>query len=82
VTTLIPYDVIPLIASILLGAHYVLLGEASRRSQVAVAVTVGTALLIWWHFPRWHPAHVAATLLQVAVSIYVLVYLRLNRDGG
>jgi hypothetical protein len=74
-----PYDVIPLIASILLGAYYVLLGEASRRSQVAVAVTVGTALLIWWCFPRWH---LVATLLQVAVSIYVLMYLRLNRDGG
>ena len=76
---MIPYDLIPLIASILLGTYYVLLGEGSRRPQVAVAVTVGTALLIWWYFPRDHLAHLAATLLQVAISIYVLVYLRLNR---
>jgi hypothetical protein len=75
----IPYDVIPLIASIILGAYYVLLGEASRRSQAAVAVTVGAALLIWWHSPRYSLAHLVATLLQVAVSIYVLVYLRLKR---
>jgi hypothetical protein len=73
VITLIPYDIIPLIASIILGAYYIFLGKASRRSQVVVAVTVGIALLIW---SRWH---LAAILLQVAVSIYVLVYLRLNR---
>ena len=55
--------------------RYLLLREASVGSKAAVAVAVGIALFIWWQYPRWM---VAATLLQLAASIYVLLYLKVN----
>ena len=68
-----PYGAIPLVASILLGAYFVVLGETSRRSRVAVAAVVFVALLIDRRFPRWS---FVATVLQAGVGVYVILYLK------
>jgi hypothetical protein len=49
--------------------------EASGGSKAVVASIVAAALLIWWRYPQWL---LGATLLQAAVSIYVLVYLKVH----
>jgi hypothetical protein len=70
-----PYALIPLLASVVLSARYLALGEASRRSKAFVCLAVVASVVIWWEYPGWQ---VGATLTQVAVSIYVLVYLKVN----
>jgi len=73
------YALIPLVVSLVLGVRYVAIEQASRGSKLAVAVTVAAGLIIWWRYPQWI---LVATLLQVAVCIYVLVYLKLNPLNG
>ena len=70
-----PYELVALVISGGLAVRYLIMREASVRSKAAVAVAVGASLLIWWQYPQWL---VAATLLQVAASVYVLVYLKVN----
>ena len=74
----LPYHLIALVASIALGTRYVSLDDASLRSKIVVGLTVVVALVIWWWYSEWL---VLATMLQVAVGIYVLLYLRLNPDA-
>jgi hypothetical protein len=70
-----PYGLIPFIASVILGVRYLALEEASGGSKLAVAGIVAAGLLIWWRYPQWL---LVATLLQAAVSIYVLIYLKVH----
>ena len=70
------YFLIPLFGSVLLGCQHLFLTDASRRSKIAVAVIVITSLLVFWYFPAWM---VLATLLQVGVSLYMLLYLKWSR---
>ena len=71
-----PYEVIPLIASVALAFHHVAIAEASRRSKIAVAFVVAVSLVIWWNFPGWI---LLATVLQAAAGIYVLVCIRISQ---
>jgi hypothetical protein len=70
-----PYGLIPLIASVILGVRYLAHDEASGGSKVALASIVAGGLLIWWRYPQWL---LVATLVQAAVSIYVLIYLKVH----
>jgi hypothetical protein len=70
-----PYGLIPLIASVVLGVRYLAFEEASGGSKVGVATIAAAGLLIWWRYPQWL---LVATLLQAAVSIYVLIYLKVH----
>jgi hypothetical protein len=70
-----PYELVALVISGGLAVRYLMMREASVASKTAVAVAVGASLIIWWRYPAWL---VAATLLQVGASIYVLVYLKVN----
>jgi hypothetical protein len=74
-TVEMPYELIGLFISLGLAARYLLLGDASTGSKCAVGLAVGASLVIWWRYPKWL---VAATLLQVVTSIYVLIYLKAN----
>ena len=69
------YELIPLVISVGLAIRYLMLGDASVGSKAAVTIAVGASLVIWWRYPLWL---VAATLLQVGASIYVLIYLKVN----
>ena len=69
------YGVIPIIASILLAVHHVAATDATRRSKLLVGLVVAASLAVWWHYPKWL---VPAMLVQVGVSIYMLVYLRVQ----
>jgi len=70
-----PYELIPLVISVGLSIRYLMVGDASAGSKAAVALAVGASLVIWWRYPGWL---VAATLLQVGASLYILVYLKVN----
>ena len=70
-----PYELIPLVISLGLAIRYLMVGDASVGSKAAVTLAVGASLVIWWRYPLWL---VAATLLQVGASIYVLIYLKVN----
>jgi len=71
-----PYLLIPLIGSLILGLVYATNAEASSRSKLIVSVIVAMSLAIWWWYPQWL---LFATLLQAGVSVYVLLYLRVNK---
>jgi hypothetical protein len=70
-----PYELIALVIAAGLGVRYFFMKEASARSKAVVAVALGTSVAIWLRYPNWV---FLATLLQVGVAIYVLMYLRLN----
>ena len=70
-----PYGLIALLASAVLGVRYLADEDASTGSKVAVAAFVAAGLLIWWRYPQWL---LVATLVQAAVSIYVLIFLKVH----
>ena len=70
-----PYALIAMLAAVVLGVRYVLLGDASVGSKIAVVLVVLTSLVIWWYIPAWM---VVAILLQVGASIFVLLYFKVN----
>jgi hypothetical protein len=70
-----PYALIAMLAALLLGVRYLVLGDASLRSKIAVVAAVVASLVIWWYFPQWM---VVAILLQVGVSLFVMLYLKVN----
>ena len=70
-----PYGLIPLVASVLLGVRYLASEDASGGSKVAVGGIVAARLLIWWRYPQWL---LVATVFQAAVSIYVLIYFKVH----
>ena len=71
-----PYHLIALVTSIALGLWFVAFADVSVRAKAAVGSAVVASLVIELGFPRWN---LAATLLQVVVSIVVLVHSRLGR---
>jgi hypothetical protein len=73
------YGLIPAIASIALAVHHVVLTEASRWSKGVVLAVVAVSFVIRDQYPQWL---LAATLLQVAISIYMLIYLRIEYGAG
>lgn len=66
------YQLIPLIASIALALYHAVVSEASRGEKIAVAAVVGLATLLWWR------GLVLATVIQSAISIYVLIRIRIE----
>ena len=70
-----PYLLIALLAAVVLGVRYLAIDEASLGSKIAVAALVAASLVIWWQCPEWM---VVSILLQVGVSIFVLLYIKLN----
>lgn len=70
-----PYALIAMLAAMVLGVRYVTLSDASLRSKVVVGAVVAASLVIWLSYPQWM---IVAVLLQVAVSLFVLLYLELN----
>ncbi len=72
-----PYGLIPLIASVLLGIYHAVVSDAPALSKYLVSVVVVGALLVWWQLPRWL---LVATIVQSAISIYVLVHIRLSEQ--
>lgn len=74
---MLPYGLITLVASVALAVHHVAIADASRRSKLAVSAVVVAALFIWWNYFQWQ-WRVLAIVLQVSVSVYALVYLKMN----
>ena len=73
-----PYELIPLVASVFLGGYHAVASDASGFSKSLVSVVVVGSLLIWWQLPRWL---LVATIFQTGVSIYVLVHKKVSEQG-
>ncbi|MFB3105210.1 MAG: hypothetical protein ACE1ZA_09790 [Pseudomonadales bacterium] len=69
------YAVIPIVASIVLMLHHVVVTDAPSKSKWFVAIVVAASMAVWRFFPQWI---VLATLTQVAASVYMLVYLKVQ----
>lgn len=72
-----PYALIGLVGSLALAGYYVAMADATRRSKCLIAIAECASLVVWFRFSK---AMVAATLLQAVVSVYVLIFIRVNRD--
>jgi hypothetical protein len=70
-----PYELAASVISVGLAVRFFFMKKPSVASKAAVAVVVGASLMIWWRYPEWM---VAATLLQVGASIYIMMYLKVN----
>ena len=70
-----PYGLIPLIASLLLGAYHAVVSDAPALSKWVVSGLVVGALLVWWRLPAWA---LGASIVQAAVGIYVLIQMRVS----
>lgn len=71
------YGVIPIIASIILVIHHIALSDAPRGSKLSVGIAVAASLVIWQYYPRWL---IFATLIQVGASVYMLVYMKVEKS--
>ena len=71
------YGAIAPIAAIVLALHHVVFTDASIRSKLIVAMVVATSFAVGKFLPEWA---IAATLMQIAASVYMLVYLKLRES--
>jgi hypothetical protein len=71
----VPYTLIPLIASVMLGFYHVVITDAPAASKVIVSIVVLAAVVMFLRVPE---LFLVALVLQSAVSIYVLVGIRLS----
>jgi hypothetical protein len=69
----VPYGLVAPIVAVVLAILHVALTDASRASRGCVVVVVALSLLLPRLLPRWS---LLATLLQVGVSVYMLLYWR------
>jgi hypothetical protein len=74
-----PYGLVLLIAAPVLAFRYATCKEASSRSKRLVVGLIVASFLVVEYLPAWY---LAATLLQLAVSIYVLLYLKVTAEAG
>lgn len=74
-----PYGLLLQVIVLGLAFHYVVISSASGRSKALVAVIVAASFVITWRLPAWH---LAASMLRLGVSVYVLLYLRSRSDAG
>lgn len=72
---MIVYALLPLLVSAILVVVFLRLNEPSTISKIIVVIVLAASLIVWWRFPG---SLVVAVLLQVGVSLYVLIYLRVN----
>jgi hypothetical protein len=59
-----------------LGPIFVLLTDAGPVSKTIVCASLLVAYVIAWQIPAWT---LAATLIQCAVCIFILLYLQVQR---
>lgn len=69
------YALLPLVVSGGLVIGYLRSSDPSLPSRIAIVMALGASLILWWKFPGML---LVAVLLEVAVSLFVLIYLRIN----
>ena len=67
---------IPLICCIILGAAFVFASDASPGWKLSVSLLVIASLVIKFMFPK---AWLFALLLQAALSVAILFYMKVHR---
>jgi len=72
---MIAYALIPLLVSGVLVIRYLSMDDPSLASKIVVVAALGASLVVWWRYPA---LLVVAVLLQVAVSVFILIYLKVN----
>ena len=69
------YAVIPLVVSGALVIRYLSMGDPSIVSKIIMVAALVTSLIVWWRYPA---LLAIAVLLEVGVSLFVLIYLKVN----
>lgn len=69
------YALLPLVVSGVLVIRYLRLIGPSLSSKIVIVLALGASLILWWKFPGML---LVAVLLEVGVSLFVLIYLRMN----
>jgi hypothetical protein len=72
---MIVYALLPLVAAGVLAIVFLRLADPSLPAKIAVVAALAASLLIWWLYPD---LLVIAVLLQAGISLFVLIYLRVN----
>lgn len=72
---MIIYALLPLVVSGVLVIHFLELSEPSPVSKIIIVTALGASLIVWWKFPG---LLLLAVLLEVAISLFVLIYVRVN----
>ena len=72
---MIVYALLPLVVSGVLAIRYLSMNDPSVASKIGVVMALAVSLIVWWKFPAML---VVAVLLEVGVSLFVLIYLRVN----
>ena len=72
---MIVYALLPLVVSGVLVIAFLRLADPSTLSKILVVAALAVSLLVWWRYPE---SPLIAVLLQVGISLYVLIYFRVN----
>jgi len=72
---MIVYALIPLLVSGVLVIRFLTMGDPSLISKIIVMAALAASLIIWWRRPG---LLVVAVLLQAGVSVFVLIYHKVN----
>ena len=72
---MIIYALLPLVVSGVLAIVFLRLADPSPLSKIVVVAALAVSLVVWWRSPD---SPLAAVLLQVGISLYALIYLRVN----
>ena len=72
---MIVYALLPLAVSGVMVIVFLRLADPSTLSKSVVVAALAASLFAWWRHPD---SPLVAVLLQVGISLYVLIYLRVN----
>lgn len=72
---MIIYALLPLVVAGVLAIVFLRMADPSNASKIAVVIALAASLFIWWRYPD---SLVVPVLLQVGISLFVLIYLRVN----
>ena len=69
------YALLPLVVSGFLVIQYLRMSDPSLASKTVVVLALAASLIVWWKYPG---KLVVAVLIEVGISLFVLIYLRLH----
>jgi hypothetical protein len=69
------YALLPLVVSGVLVIRYLRMSDPSPASKIVIVLALVASLIVWWKYPGML---VVAVLLEVGISLFILIYLRVN----
>jgi hypothetical protein len=76
---MLPYGLIAPVLLIVLTIRFIKSARVSSSSKWLLLAFAGISVSIWWFVPTWR---LMTTLVQIAVSVYVVFYQIATSDFG